>query len=207
MDLTVDRLREVLGAILEGDLVPFLSLWIIVVAAVASGFDYSILVESATLLFYAVLVGVWTSLAPTDPLEEGGNYAQLEFLMISTAAVVVGVGIEWTLGQLSGTMYAVQALALTFLGSRLYVNSLGTDSFVRMFRLHKPSERYLIYVPCLVGISIPILLYQLGFETPLGYSLQSPETVGLVAAAGLLLGGLAYGLVELAIPRLLARTA
>lgn len=195
------RLRNLVETLLAGELVPFVSLWIVVGAAVLSGFDYAVVVESATLLFYAVLVGVWTSLAPTGPLEEGGNYAQLEFLMISTAAVVVGLGVEAAVQQLSGRMYAVQALALAFLGSRLYVNALGTDGPVEMFRLHRPSERYLVYLPCLVGLVLPAVAYQLDVATLLGYALESREAAGLVAAGGLACGAAAYLAIEIVLPR------
>lgn len=195
------RVRDLFETLLAGELVPFVSLWIVVGAIVVSGFDYAVVVQSATLLFYAVLVGIWTSLAPTAPLEEGGNYAQLEFLMISSAAVVVGFGIESALQQLSGRMYAVQALALAFLGSRLYVNAIGTSGFAEMFRLHRPSERYLVYLPCLVGLVLPAVAYQFGVETLFGYGLDTREAVGFVAAGGLLLGAVAYLAVEVVAPR------
>lgn len=197
------RSRRLFETVLAGELVPFVSLWIVVGAVALSGFDYAVVLESATLLFYAVLVGVWTSLAPTDPLAEGGNYAQLEFLMISGAAVAVGFGLETAVQQVSGEMYAVQALALAFLGSRLYVNAIGTDGLGEMFRVHRPSERYLVYLPCLVGLVIPAAAHQLGVATILGYGLGTREAVGIVAGVSLLLGAAAYLSVEVLLPRAL----
>lgn len=195
------RGRTLVESVLAGELVPFISLWIVVGGLVISGFSYAVLVESATLLFYAVLVGVWISLAPTGPLEDGGNYAQLEFLMIATAAVVVGLGIEAGVEYLSGRMYAVQALALAFLGSRLYVNTLGTDDPLAMFRFDRPSERYLVYLPCLVGLLGPAIAYQLDVHTVQGIAIDTREGLALVGAVGLLIGGLAYLAIEVVLPQ------
>lgn len=193
---TAPRLRRLLATVAEGELVPFLSLWLLVGAVVVTGFDYAIVVEWAPVLFYAVLVGIWTSLSPTDPLEEGGNYAQFEFLLVSSGALVLGAIVEWGLGLLSGvgTMFAVQALALTFLGSRLYVNSLGADAVDQLVRWDRLPERYLVYVPCVVAVFLPVLLWRLGVTAPLGRRLQSPEGVLLVAALAAGVGALALAL-------------
>lgn len=199
------RLRAVLETILAGEMVPFISIWIVVVGILLAGFDYAVVVESATLLFYAVLVGVWTSLAPTQPLEEGGNYAQLQFLMISVAAVVMGLGVEVGLALLGGQMYPIQALALAFLGSRLYVNALGTEGSVEMLRLHRRAERYLVYIPCLGGLLLPIVVYQAGVTALFGYGLASRQAAGIVGGAALLAGAVALVLVEGVWPRLRAR--
>lgn len=197
------RVRELLDTLLEGELVPFLSLWVVVGGLVVSGFDHDLILESSTLLFYAVLVGVWTSLAPTGPLQDGGNYAQLEFLLIATAAVVVGIGIEVVLGQVSGQMYAIQALALAVLGSRLYVNTLGGETVFDAFRLDRPSERYLVYLPSVVGVATPAVLFQLGYTAIAGYGLGTREAFGIVAALGLALGATGYVGMEVVGPYLM----
>lgn len=191
-----DRIRRAIALAIEGEMVPFVSLWLIVGAVVITGFDYALLVEGATLMFYAVLVAVWTSLAATEPLQVGGTYAQFEFLVISTGAVVVGFGIEWSLAQLSGQLFAVQALAIVALVTRLYVNSLDGVSLERTVRWQDPVDRYLVYVPCLTALALPIVLHQLAVATLLGYQLQTPEGLLAVGGLGVLLGGVLFLLLE-----------
>lgn len=186
------RVRELVAMAFEGEMVPFVSLCLIIAAVLFVGLDYSVLVEGATLMYYAVLVAIWTSIAPTDPLEGGGTYAQFEFLMISTGAVVVGYGIELTIQQLSGQLYAVQALALIVLGSRLYVNSLDGVSIQQTIRWHNPRDRYLFYAPCLVALTLPMALHWLPVGPLLGRPLETPEGLLVVAAASVVLGGALY---------------
>lgn len=192
------RLRTVLATAVEGEMVPLLSLWLLIGAIVLVGTDFTILARGTRLLFYAVLVGIWISIAPTEPLADGGNYAQFEFLMIVTGALVAGAGIEWVIAALSGTMHAIQALALIVLGSRLYVNSLSGSSLVNIVRWHNPTDRYVVYVPSVAALVLPVALHQGGVAGLFGYGLGTPEALFVLAAASVLLSAVTYLLIEYA---------
>jgi hypothetical protein len=190
------RVRTALGTLIEGELLPFISLLVVTAAALTVGLDYEMVVNGIRLAFYAVLVAVWTSISPTEPLEDGGNYAQFEFLMLCTAALLVGFGVEHVLTLAAGSLYAIQAVGLIAVVSRLYVNSVGTSTLEGVLRLHSSSDRYLVYVPSALAMATPILWYRAGVEQVAGYALGSPQAFVLVGTASLAAGGLAYLVVD-----------
>jgi hypothetical protein len=194
MDIKRKQIRNALGTLVEGDLLPFISLLVVTTAALTVGIDYETVVNGIRLAFYAVLVAVWTAVSPSEPLEDGGNYAQFEFLMLCTAALLVGFGAEHALSQAAGRLYAIQAVGLIGIVSRLYVNSVGTSTLRGVLRLHSPSDRYLVYVPALVAVLVPVAWHQAALGEPSGYALGSPASFLLVAVAGVAVGGVAYAL-------------
>jgi hypothetical protein len=194
MDIKRKQVRTALGTLLEGELLPFISLLVVTTAALTVGINYETVVNGIRLAFYAVLVAVWTAVSPSEPLEDGGNYAQFEFLMLCTAALLVGFGAERALSQAAGSLYAIQAVGLIAVVSRLYVNSVGTSTLRDVLRLHSPSDRYLVYVPSLVAVLAPVAWHQAALGEPYGYALGSPASFVLVAAGSYAAGGLCYGL-------------
>lgn len=174
------------------DLVPAASVILFLLALLVSGFDYTYIEEGATLLFYAVIIQIWTSFNDTS-LDE--NY--FEFLLLSVGAVVIGSSVRYGVEQLSGEMLAVQSLAFAILISRLYVNSKNGE----MIRWEDPIDRYVFYIPCGVAILLLVLLFQVEINPILGFnpnSLVRPSSQSFFSITGLciLVGATSYGRIE-----------
>jgi len=174
------------------ELVPAASAALFVLALLVSGFDYSYIEEGATLLFYAVIIQIWTSFNDIS-LDE--NY--FEFLLLSIGAVVIGSSVRYGVEQLSGEMLAIQSLAFAILISRLYVN--GKNG--KMIRWEDPIDRYVFYIPCGVAILLPVLLFQAEINPILGFnpnSLVRPSSQSFVSitVVCIIAGAVSYGRIE-----------
>lgn len=174
------------------ELVPAASAALFVLALLVSGFDYSYIEEGATLLFYAVIIQIWTSFNDIS-LDE--NY--FEFLLLSIGAVVIGSSVRYGVEQLSGEVFAIQSLAFAILISRLYVN--GKNG--KMIRWEDPIDRYVFYIPCGVAILLPVLLFQAEINPILGFnpnSLVRPSSQSFVSitVVCIIAGAVSYGRIE-----------
>jgi len=174
------------------ELVPLASVVLLILALIVSGFDYSLIKRGSTLLFYAVIVRIWTS-ARGSVIRE----SHIEFLLLSVGAVLVGYIIEWLVGQISGELLAIQAVALAILLSRFYVNSLNGETF----RWDDPVDRYVVYIPCGVALLLPVLLFHVEFNPILGYdpnSLLTPSRDSFLTLVylSIIAGAVIYGRIE-----------
>lgn len=174
------------------DLVPLASVGILLAALIASGFDYYLIRRGSTLLFYAVIVRIWTSAG-----RKAYHESYIEFLLSAAGAVMAGYIIEQIVGHVSGEMIAIQAVALAILISRLYVNSLHGE----MFRWKDPVDRYVIYIPCAVALLLPVLLFHVEINPVLGYdpnSLLTPsrDSFFTLVYLSVIAGAVVYGRIE-----------
>jgi hypothetical protein len=186
-------MQEYLPGDLDWDeLVPVTSAGLIGLALLVSGFDYTVIKEGATLLFYAVIIQIWTAFNDTS-LDE--NY--FEFLLLSVGAVVIGSSIRYGVEQFSGEMLAIQSVGFAILISRLYVNDKSGD----MIRWEDPFDRYVFYIPCGVAILLPVLLFQLEINPILGFDPNflvqaSGDSFFSIAFVCISAGAVSYGRIE-----------
>ena len=182
----------------ETELVPLISIGLVVLALFVAGFDYFYIKRGASLLFYAVLVQMWTT------MESGSGRrspSHGEFMMTSAGAVVIGYMIELAVTHLSGEMIAAQSLALAIIVSRIYVNRLQEPSLRAALRWEHPIDRYVILIPCGVAILLPVFLHQFTVNPILGFdpnSITSETRDGFLTLVlvSILAGILVYGRIE-----------
>jgi hypothetical protein len=182
----------------DGELVPLISAGLVVVAAIVGGMDYNLIQRGSQLLFYAVLVQMWTTLESGSRI---GNPAYWEFLLNSAGAVAVGFTVEMLVAYLSGEVIAAQFLSLAILSSRVYVNRMRSSDIIEAFRWHDPIDRYVFLIPCSVAILLPILLYQIQINPILGYdpnsiTNQNQDAFTALIILSILTGVAIYGRLE-----------
>ncbi len=185
---------EVLGLddLNRDELVPVASILLLIGAVIVSGFDYALIKQGSTLVFYAVIIQIWTDFDSVDL-----TTSHIEFLLVSVGAVLAGHFIEQVVVFLSGDMLAVQSLALAILISRIYVNSHGGE----WLRWDDLVDRYVVYIPCTIALLLPIVLYHVDFNPVFGVdpnSLLSPsrDTFSTLAYLSIFGSILLYGRVE-----------
>jgi hypothetical protein len=192
------RVEEVQDEIDDADLVPLISSGLIILALFASGLDYYYIRRGASLLFYAVLVQMWTII---ESGSRRGAPSYWEFLITSAGAVIVGYGVELIVEHLSGEMIAAQSLALAIVVSRLYVNRLRSESLKEALQWENPIDRYVILIPCSVAILLPIVLFQVTINPILGFdpnavTNETRDAFLTLVLISILTGVLLYGRIE-----------
>lgn len=157
-------------------LVPALSVLLIFGAWLASGFSYWVLDQGMTLLFYAVLVRMWTELGPDEPLFFSRDWQFVEFILMATGAVVIGLTLREAASLVTGDLLAVQSLALSMLFGRWYINTRRASkiSFETVLRYDDPVDQRLVLVPSAATFLLPAVQYQTGvylfqFDTRTGF--------------------------------------
>lgn len=157
-----------------------------------------LLIEMGTvLLFYAVLVRMWTAMTPSDSDLLKGDFSHGIFLFISAGAVSMGIMIEQLIESLSGSVLPAQFLALAVLVSRIYLNFRSTNDFLDTILWRNVYERYVILIPCLFVILFPIMIYQLNISrlliVDIGFFVaRTTEAFIYLTALGLGLGAVFY---------------
>lgn len=185
---------DVLGLdnLTQDELVPVASVVLLIGAVIVSGFDYTLIEQGSTLLFYAVIVQVWTDFDSIDL-----TTSHMEFLLVSVGAVMAGYYIEQVVVFLSGDLLAIQSLALAILISRIYLNSQEGD----LIRWDNLVDRYVVYIPCSLVIVLPVVLHQVDINPILGFDPNlllnsSRDTFATLAYVGILGSVLLYGRFE-----------
>lgn len=120
------------------------------------------LIEMGTmLLFYAVLVRMWTAMTPSDSELLQGPFSHSVFLFISLGAVAMGLMIEQTIESIAGTILPAQFLALAVMVSRIYLNIRDPGDLLEIVLWENLYERYVVLIPCLFVILFPIVIRRL----------------------------------------------
>lgn len=157
-----------------------------------------LLIEMGTmLLFYAVLVRMWTAMTPSDSDLLRGDFSHGIFLIISAGAVAMGIMIEQWIGSLSGSVLPAQFLALAVLVSRIYLNFRSTNDFLEAILWKNVYERYVVLIPCLFVILFPIVIHQFEISSLLivdarFFVARTTEAFIYLTALGLSLGAVFY---------------
>ncbi|MCU4753411.1 hypothetical protein OB919_15715 [Halobacteria archaeon AArc-curdl1] len=150
------------------------------------------LIEMGTmLLFYAVLVRMWTAMTPSDSDLLQGPFSHGFFLFISLGAVAMGLMIEQWIASISGSILPAQFLALAVLVSRVYLNFRDSRNFLEAVLWENLYERYVVLIPCLFVILVPILIHQLEISTLLFFDIRflvSHSTTSFLSLSSLGLG-------------------
>lgn len=146
-------------------LVPTISLLLIFGAWLASGFSYWVIDEAMTLLFYAVLVRMWTELGPDEPVFLSRDWRFAEFILMATGAVIIGFTFREAATWITGDLLAVQSLALSVLFGRWYINARQANeiSFNAILRYSDPVDQRLVLLPAACSFLLPMIQYQTGF--------------------------------------------
>jgi len=153
-----DQLRELLET---DEAIPIISaLLIFFLYFVFSEMGYFLIEMGTMLLFYAILVRMWTAMTPNDSDLLQGDFSHGIFLLISAGAVSIGFMIEQGIESLSGNVLPAQFLALAILVSRVYLNFRSTNDFLKAVLWKNLYERYVILIPCLFVILFPIMIHQ-----------------------------------------------
>jgi len=176
----------------RGDWIPVISLGVVVVAWLFFEASYYWISQAMTLLFYAVLIQMWTELAPDEPVLFSRDGRFIEFLWMAVAAVVIGRVIRTGVESFTGEILAIQSLAMSVLIARWYINLKNESklSLRDLFRYRDPIDQYLVNVPCTVAFFVPAVQYWLSlhlfsFDTTQGF-------FGLIIAS-IFTGLLTYG--------------
>lgn len=186
-------------------LIPLLSILFIFVASVLSDLNYRFIEQATTLLFYAVLVQMWTEAAPNIEELLDGPFSHLLFLFISVGAVSLGFIIEGFIQGISGVILPAQLVALTIVVSRVYLKMEQSDRLLDIALWKNKIDRYVVLIPCLFVIFVPVAIYQFklsGFlfvDTRYFVAQTTSSFVNLIII-GLLMGVLSYLYIEEDIP-------
>lgn len=195
----LDQFKEFLQT---DEAVPIISLLLILTLFIFFSEARYFLIETATmLLFYAVLVRMWTVMTPDDSELLNGPFSHGFFLVISAGAVVIGIIIEEWLIWVSGSVLPAQFLALAVLLSRIYLNLQASNKYRGPFLWENKYERYVILIPCLVVVLFPVAVYQLGISDLVlvsanYFTAQTTNAFISLTALGLLIGLASYYYVE-----------
>ena len=146
--------------------VPVISAVLIVLLVLLfSDLGYRLIEMTTTLLFYAVLVRMWTAMTPSDSELLRGPFAHPMFLFISTGAVAMGIMIEQWITSLSGSVLPAQFLALAVLVSKMYLKFRESGDLRETLLWTDKQGRYVILIPCLVVLFLPVAVYQYGITS------------------------------------------
>lgn len=192
---TIDQVKEFLET---DEAIPAISaLLILLLFIFFSEMGYLLIEMGTMLLFYAVLVRMWTAMTPSDSDLLQGEFSHAIFLFISAGAVSMGIMIEQGIESLSGSVLPAQFLALAILVSRVYLNFRSTNDFLEAVLWKNLYERYVILIPCLFVILFPVVIHQLEITTLLIVDAQffvsrTTESFIYLTALGLSLGTVFY---------------
>ncbi|ELZ17519.1 hypothetical protein [Natrinema limicola] len=164
-----DSFRKPFQDLSNEEWIPVISIGLILVVFVISGLRYYFIDQAMTLLFYAVLVQIWTQVGGDLPLLPDRNLAYISFIITSIGAVSIGITMEWVASWITGDLIAAQSLALAVVISRIYINMRDSNasSPTDILRYREPVDRYLILIPCSATFLIPVIFYHLGIYYPL----------------------------------------
>jgi len=176
----------------RSDWIPVISLGVVIIAWLFSEFSYYWISQAMTLLFYAVLIQMWTELAPDEPVLFSRDGRFIEFILMAIGAVIMGRTIRTGVESFTGEILAIQSLAMSVLLARWYINLKdGSGLSLRdICRYRDPIDQYLVNVPCTVAFFAPAVQYWLSlhlfnFDTTQGF-------FGLIIAS-IFAGLLVYG--------------
>lgn len=147
-------------------LVIIVSLGLILLSLLFREFNYRTLSDSVTLLFYAVVVQIWTEFTGDDPVFVNRDWQFIEFIISGIGAVIVGYLILTSIEQATGDIVAVQSLALIAIISRAYSNLKHSNTLTlkEALQYQDPVDRYLVLVPALVAFCFPIAVSHLSWQ-------------------------------------------
>jgi len=146
------------------ELVPIISAGLLVVLLFVSGFSYRVIETGTTLFFYAVLVQMWTELGPDEPIFVTRDWQFIEFVLMAAGAVIVGYTFRELVTYITGSIIAVQSLAVGIILSRMYINAknAGNLSVESVLRHNDPFDQRLVLIPCSIVFFLPVIKNQLG---------------------------------------------
>ena len=158
MSNTENAIDEVVEFFQSDEAVPAISVIFIVLLGFVSDIDYFLIETGTMLIFYAVLVRMWTAMSPDDSELLRGDFSHLLFLLMSAGAVSIGIMIEEWLNSLSGSLLPAQFLALSVIISRVYLHIRDSASMKRILLLDTAHDRYVVLVPWSVVFILPLII-------------------------------------------------
>lgn len=161
MTTSKSRWEELVELLETDEAIPTVSaIFILLLFFLFSDLGYRLVETVTMLLFYAVLVRIWTEMMPNRSELLHGPGSHLVFLFVSAGAVAMGIMLEHWVASLSGTVLPAQFLALAVLISRVYIRSIGTNKPRAAVLLEDLHDRYVILIPCLFVILFPVMVHQ-----------------------------------------------
>jgi hypothetical protein len=136
-------------------------------------------------------------MTPSDSDLLQGEFSHGIFLFISAGAVAMGIMIEQGIESLSGSVLPAQFLALAVLVSRIYLNLRSSNSILEALLWENLYERYVILIPCLIVILLPVAIHQLEISRLLivdadFFVSRTTESFLYLTALGLIIGAISY---------------
>lgn len=188
--MDVGQVQQKLKDLEDDEVIPAISAILIVLVLFTSDFSYYYIDLGMTLLFYAVLVRIWTEMGASSSMSSHRDLAYLNFLLMSVGAVAGGFMIRQGAQYLTGELLAAQSLALSVVISRFYINlqDKKLSSLGDIIRYKGPVDQYLILVPSTISFGLPALVYQTGSY---GYYRTTSQFIALVVFS-LFVGAVLY---------------
>jgi hypothetical protein len=159
------------------DWIPLVSVVLLAALLFVSDFNYRVIETGTTLFFYAVLVQMWTELGPDEPLFVTRDLQFVVFILMAVGAVSVGYLFRELITFITGSVLAVQSLAIGIILSRAYINAKDAEnlSLESVLRYNDPFDQRLVLIPCTVVFFLPVAKNWLGinlidFETTTGFT-------------------------------------
>ena len=158
MSEVVDKINQTVEFLKSDEAIPIISGALIVLLLFFSDLTYRLVETVTMLLFYAVLVRMWTALTPSDSELLRSDFSHVWFLLMSAGAVSMGIFIQRGLESMTGTVLPAQFLALSILVSRVYLYIRDASDLERILLLETAHDRYVVLVPCAFVILFSIFV-------------------------------------------------